>query len=440
MSKNGSFALVRLALVQSAFAIFTLTPSLTFGQQDGYIGAGNTEATIEYDFSVEGNHLKEPSYWTSKAWIDQQIQLSTGPLRQGYPQSGGWYGTPEITILRATAKPGVPGSWIVDYRFKGKAAVTNANTGNTLGLYLIHNPSTAEKIGKATCSSNDTFWYYWTPRAGCALLNSAYSTFIRARMTRIPNTVRTYPEYNRLAFKNVIRIDSLNGFSEYGETNWSETGATYPAYFYRDAAAKLRTRGFSYRKWTPDEVKTIYTKVTGRLPTVGTWEKQTPKGLAQIRMVIANSGLNYDSGGFHYFYKDALEKASMIFYHGHAGMGINIDLSKIEAKRGFKIALPTERYQFLSLRSCLPYVYYTGKYLQAKKSATDPVGSKNLDVAGFALESFFESDSQSLIRYVDAVLAWTSGVPNVPSFQDLVRPEGFLYGISGDEDNPTVIP
>jgi hypothetical protein len=87
------------------------------------------------------------------------------------------------------------------------------------------------------------------------------------------------------------------------------------------------------------------------------------------------------------------------------------------------------------LGSCAPYTYFSDFFFQKKISATDPKGTKNLDLITFADESFFGHHYED--RLTNALMSYAE--KNIKqTFQVIIGTDTkYHFGINGDEDNPT---
>ena len=86
----------------------------------------------------------------------------------------------------------------------------------------------------------------------------------------------------------------------------------------------------------------------------------------------------------------------------------------------------------------MSYSYYPRIYFDRKKTEASPTGSKNLDILTNGAESLFGSTAIYAQAAVVMLDDWASGT-RTWSYQELAAQgrTDFLYGIMGDEDNPT---
>jgi hypothetical protein len=128
-------------------------------------------------------------------------------------------------------------------------------------------------------------------------------------------------------------------------------------------------------------------------------------------------------------------------YGGHSGLGGHLDMPSMERMEGFTLTPPKDRYQIYYFNSCTSWTYYNLPYLRRKATESDPKGSKNLDILANGLETYFTVMGPTIAAVAQAVDMWASG-QGAMSYQNLARAidSQNLFGIVGDEDNPTVAP
>jgi hypothetical protein len=204
---------------------------------------------------------------------------------------------------------------------------------------------------------------------------------------------------------------------------------------YRPRKAALLKQGYKARMMSSSEVRQLYSiSSSGGTPTVEQLILNTAKGKIDIKMVYTNTGFDYDSAGFHAMLKAVLLTDGVIIYNGHSGLGKNLNLAEIEARRGFQFQFD-DNYQILFLGSCIPYSYYTDMFFSRKSSANDLKGTKNLDIMAFGGETGAEISYDVFI--LDAVYKYATQNKRL-SYQELISKNSVYYfGINGDEDNPT---
>src|SRR6185295_4508102 len=124
------------------------------------------------------------------------------------------------------------------------------------------------------------------------------------------------------------------------------------------------------------------------------------------------------------------------------GLGGNLDLGAMReaSHNSFQFNFPKNRYQIYFFNSCTSYAYYTDMFFDRKrvKNSADLKGSKYLDILATGLETAFDGSEKTDMALIDAIHQWAK-TGQETSYQTLaVRMEADnLFGINGDEDNPT---
>jgi hypothetical protein len=192
------------------------------------------------------------------------------------------------------------------------------------------------------------------------------------------------------------------------------------------------------REWTKSEVR----ELTGSAsPTIEEFTFKAERAELKVFMFFGESGIDERSTPFHFAYRHALEKASVMIYDGHSGLGGHLDLDSIEAANQFQIKIPKDRYQIYFFNSCTSYSYYNTLYFEKKKTATDRKGSKNLDILTNGLETYFDVMKSTNLALISAFKNWAEGKKST-SYQELAQEidSDNLFGVNGDEDNPKRAP
>ena len=252
---------------------------------------------------------------------------------------------------------------------------------------------------------------------------------------------RSYPEYSRLADENgVIRISVLFGMDDPDKGKNPDRSADINARNFVGFRRTLLRMGYRGRELSEDEIRGIAPAGTV-VAHVEELVRELPRAKIVIRLFFGPSGIDEESTGFHHFLRDAMENASVFIFDGHSGLGSNLDLPKIEGMNGFSIRPPKSRYQIYFFNSCSSYTYYNSAFFSRKRSDADPLGTKNLDILANGLATYFSTIGESNMELVKAVDAWAAGRPG-KSYQELAAAidTDNLFGVNGDEDNPTEQP
>ena len=408
-----------------------------------YVGSNSTEAYLTFDSIVEYESARTPSLKTMKRVAEEQIVHTIGPMSvadyTAVPK-----GDHEIFDVKVVSKKG--NVFSIGYSFKGNIVLENGPK-TTYDIIVPINPAkiyAASFVGSVSpCTdehyqSEGDFWYFWNPyNPGCKLKEGKDYTTVKGKITRYANTKLSYPEYHNLPDENGnITIHLLFGMDENTKGRNPLTSGDINADNYRIVRDYLLERGYTSKKWTSAEINKIAKTKDGAAPYVETIQK----GRIIYRFFFGPSAIDEDSLAFHWFYKDALENASVTIYSGHSGLGGHLDLDSIEENLGEEIKFNTKRYQILFFDSCTSYKYYNQYYFDRKITDKDPNGTKMMDIFTNGLSTYFhvmpQSTSAIAIAFEKA-LGYAESGNGFVSYQTLAKQidSDNLFGVNGDEDN-----
>ncbi|MEK6580420.1 MAG: hypothetical protein AABZ55_14435, partial [Bdellovibrionota bacterium] len=409
----------------------------------------STEVIMTFSGEVEFKSPSTPNLSEARKKIEKQLDHLFGPM-----SFATYYSVPrgnhEVTNVKIRSEGRKV--YHATYDYKGTIVVKNGPT-TKYDVTLAINPDTIYEAGmvrrylKKTYPCTDhhyqsegDFWYFWNPlQPGCPLKEGRDYKVVTTSIQRIKNTVKTFPEYSRLeASDGKIEIHLLMGMDEPDKNSHDpRKSRDINADNWREFRGHLLQMGFTEREWSDQEIFEIVPRGTER-PFVTEYSKKNATGLLVLRLFFGPSGIDEKSKAFHYFMKDAVDNASVFIYDGHSGLGGHLDLESIENAEGFKFAPNKKKYQIYFFDSCTSYTYYNTMYFDRKATSSDPKGSKNLDIMTNGLSTLFDVMSRSNLPVVKAIDAWMNHKGSV-SYQDLAQEidSRNLYGINGDEDNPT---
>lgn len=401
-----------------------------------YYGADHTEAEI----NITGYVVSEQNSPPTKAQVDPLIRLqmryALGLMRSREHRAAALY--PKWTFSILETKKTAAG-YTVKYNLKTKGVFATGTTGYT--FTIPYNPKKIFIQSQNKCMNKtaqaENFWYHWEPLIiGCPLKeNTDYFNYTTV-ITPLANTSVTYPEYNKLLdASKTIKITMFFGFEHYGFQNWTpDGGEDWGIKGYKKQTDFLKRLGFSELIWNQQQISALYKTKDRFTPYVTEFNLAGQTANIRIRLILADTGFNYNSTAFHTIFKEAVAKESVIIYNGHSGIGHNLDLSAIEKHRGIKLTF-NPNYQILFLGSCVPYSYYTDMFFSRKKTSADPRGSLNLDILSYGKESVFaNNEDQALTR----ALVKYAQQGEKQSYQFIIKSSpNYFFGVNGDEDNPT---
>ena len=143
-----------------------------------------------------------------------------------------------------------------------------------------------------------------------------------------------------------------------------------------------------------------------RHPFAEVTELEAERATLRIVLFFGNTGIDEKSEAFHHFYKTASEKAGVMIYDGHSGLGGHLDPEAIEKQHGFKLKLPKNRYQIFFFNSCTSYTYYNSLYFYRKAKRSVRAQTRNLDILTQGLAAEFDVQAKSNLALIKAVGLW----------------------------------
>lgn len=409
-----------------------------------YVGSNSTEAILEFQGLIEYNSKAvNPNLSTIKNHIEAQLEHIVGPMSEAEYTSVP-KGNHSVTNIKEVSRTTTTIKY--SYLYKGTAVVENGPM-KTYPITIPVNPKTIYKkamVGNYNPCTDDhyqsegDFWYFWSPeRSGCKLIKGKDYLIINSKMTRIANSKLSYPEYQNLKDKNgKVSIHILFGMDDPTTGRNPLKSKDINAYNYREIRNSFIKKGYTSKVWTNTDISKVVKSLDGEAPYVET----LTKGIFEVRFFFGPSGIDEDALGFHWFYKNAIETASIMIYSGHSGLGGHLDLESIEANLREEIKFNTKKYQIFFFDSCTSYRYYNTQYLDRKITNNDPLGTKKLDIFVNGLATLFSAMPQSvggLVGAVEKALDLSLNKNIFVSYQSIAKEidTNNLFGIVGDEDN-----
>ncbi len=403
------------------------------------------EAQLKFNYSVELYKTSQPRETEFKTAIDKQLSFLFGAFsnqnRQAVPK-----GDHTFQILKAQQVNST--TWRADYTYSGRILISQGS--NTYSFFLPIRPYEIWVKSLANNSNNPYpctdsqhpqegyFWYFFNPKAyGCNLKENVDYFSVQGQLQFLQNTKLTFPEYERLFVNGELTFDILFGMDN-SSLDWNpRSSKDLSAQSYRQMKSVLSQWGYKGRVWTAEELQSFFGKLGyyNQMPFVEQLAKITPKGKVTYRIFFGPSTI-YDGMGFQKFLSNSLMNSSIMLYAGHSGLGEYLNLDLIHSHSNLKLHANQNRYQIYFFNSCSSYPYYNSQYLNLKRTTTDPLGTKNLDIITNGLSTLFLSIAPSSLTLMQAVESYsTFGVKM--SYQDMMKKgdSNNLIGINGDEDN-----
>lgn len=291
---------------------------------------------------------------------------------------------------------------------------------DTTGFYDFN----AKYDGK--CGRNeygvDTFWHDWNPKASGCTIDEA--DVVRAKAADIKahakETSDKFPEYTEM-WKDG-RLDVVAIFGIITSNTPSDYGYGEARRFLEGAKGKLKDA-----------------KVTEDAKSASILQQQTLTGKATIGgvdkdvsvTVIVVQELQSVRADFDTTYDVLSEKADLILYNGHAGLGKNVNAL---ARKG-KVA--KDKYQLVLMNGCQTFAYLDTTIFDRRREANgaqnDPDGTRFLDIMGNALPGYANN-----LASMSSTLFAAAVTPEKPqSYRQLMEtmPASHIVVVFGEEDN-----
>jgi hypothetical protein len=277
------------------------------------------------------------------------------------------------------------------------------------------------------CGKNEygleTFWHDWNPKAANCTIDDADVT--RSRATVKPfagETTGKFPEYDEMWKDDELDVVAIFGLISGSVDSDSDPGVGEYKRFISGSQGLLTGSNAVTNAATSSVLRD--TTVTGKV-TVGGRQRNVKVDVLlvhELQSVGADFATRYDA---------ISEKADLVVYNGHAGLGKNVNAL---ARKG-KVA--AGKYQLLLLNGCQTFAYIDttlfDRRIEANGAANDPNGTRYLDVIGNALPGWTNN-----LTNMSMTLMRASTKPDAPkSFNDLMAemPTNHLVVTFGEEDN-----
>lgn len=322
---------------------------------------------------------------------------------------------------------------IESHAVKNKVVITYSNAGQMIlnkkaaktilkaGVLVLPLPTNPYKIYKKSCTDSHytgtgDFWYFYDPfRYGCTELGKApLATEVELKIE--PFATKKLDLTPRLPY---LRGDNGNGdlFSIYVIHGFSEGVAV------KDDDGRINFNEFDQYMHEQNFVETR--EPSGSTVPLHIFKKQITldngkKMNVEIKHMLVETAIESKSVAFAKFFKQAVEKADVILYGGHSGLGGYLDIPSLEAKSG-KFKFDPKKKQIFYFDSCSSYSYYLETFAAEKTKA-------KVDIITNGLTSYFETSNAVLVQLMNHLL--TTKTEDTPWSKILGDMENVLDGDS----------
>ncbi len=271
--------------------------------------------------------------------------------------------------------------------------------------------------------SSDNMWYYYRPKtSGCSITPADVVT-VTATVTRsTQNTTGMYPEYQKVWEDNQLNVVAIFGKYEDGKTTADDAGiAGYNAFV---TAARRELASLSLTT-----IPATIPSGPGVDATDVEFDGVLPNGFKVKINALLVDNIGNTTSQFDSRYAQLSERADIIAYNGHAGLGQNV---RALARKGRWAA---GQYVMLFMNGCDTFAYVDGSLAQTRSAVnpSDPSGTKFMEFVTNAMPSFFNSMPNASMSLVRGLMGYQTPKTYDQIFANVDRSEMVL--VTGEEDN-----
>jgi hypothetical protein len=271
-----------------------------------------------------------------------------------------------------------------------------------------------------------SMWYYFRPaRYGCELDDADIVTVDVAVSLSEINTTGKFPEYDKIWEDDAFKVVAVFGKYEDGATTTSDAGIAGYDQFVRSISDELERFGFTT---VPADVP--YAPGVDAPEIVFSAELGSGRSIEVVAILVDN--VRTAGSAFDARYAELSERADLIVYNGHAGLGANI---RALARKGRWVA---GQYAIVFMNGCDTYAYVDAALFDSHAAVNpdDPAGTKHLDIVTNALPSYFRSMPAATMALIHDLLDYESPKTYEQIFAGVDSSQVVL--VSGEQDNEFV--
>jgi hypothetical protein len=335
-------------------------------------------------------------------YLQNESQVQAFGLTEGIEGVGAPLWPPKLNVLSQTS---VRGKTIVSYRAEGKILL-NKRVASALvqkGHWSITMPYDLDHFFIKKCGSWDNktpedFWYSYDPyKKGCEALRRpplAKQVTLVIQALPTPPTLFSRLEELRGEGDRIFLVSTIDGFDSDLMTP-NDSGRVS----FRTINRWLRSDGFS---------ETIVSK--GKDWAIHRFDKALKRKDGKIIHVCILRFLGEveikepNSVAFAQFLINAIHDSDVVFYDGHSGYGLNLQLENLEARAKKPVVFNNAKRQLFFFDSCSSYSYFMPVFAANKKPGT-------LDFLSTGLETIIEQDIPIQLAFYRQILDVNGGSP-----------------------------
>ena len=278
------------------------------------------------------------------------------------------------------------------------------------------------KCGRNEYGQGD-FWHDWNPKAEGCTIEDADVTRARATVKAFAGeTTGKFPEYDQIWKDGELDVVAIFGLIDGGGDSESDAGVGEYNRFIAGTQGMLTGAKAKKNGKTASVLRD--TTLTGTVMVGG--QKRAVKVDVLLVSEMQSVGSDFDTR-----YDPLSEKADLIMYDGHAGLGKNVNALARKGK------VTAGKYQLVLLNGCQTFAYIdttlNDRRIEANGASADPVGTRFMDVMGNALPGYANNLASMSLTLVGAAVK----ADQPRSFNQLMEsmPQEHLVVVFGEEDN-----
>lgn len=377
---------------------------------DGFVKAGNGkyDASVEsvvLNFEFDGEFVTDYS-WDPGREIQSQLLYSIGHLNAD--RSVGRLDRMILSDVK-TSREGaltkisyhavLPVAWgkknaiPAEYTFKLPRDIRESNIDMLVEKYGV------------TCTDSHahdvdagSFWYYYRPnRSGCGLAESDLFTTVATVSVSTINTTGKYPEYHKVWEDDALKVVAIFGKYEDGATTSSDAGIAN----YNNLVAGIQARFSGMDLVTVPEVVPASPGIA--TPDI-TFTATLPEGRTVNIVTLLVDNVREAGPEFDARYRELSERADLIIYNGHAGLGSNV---RAMARKGSWVQ---GQYVIVFQNGCDTYAYIDNALDDAHAAVNpdDETGTKYIDTVVNAMPSYFHQGRRGSLAFINALVDYAA--------------------------------
>lgn len=267
----------------------------------------------------------------------------------------------------------------------------------------------------------ETFWHDWNPKAAGCTIDDA--DVVKATASVAPHPQATqgkYPEYDQIWADDALDVVAVFGIIS--SNTPQDEGARTREMVLAEAMATVTGGQRTEAPATPGILKD--STVTGKITVDGREKRVTVTGILVQEASSAGSAFNER-------FRSVTEKADVVIYEGHSGLGKNINAL------GKNMGATAGKYQLVYLYGCQTLAYLEPamheKRIELNGAEKDPEGTKYLDIIANALPAYGDNGRSTLDLYRNVLKPGAQP----KTFNQLIEPirTSGLVVVFGEHDN-----